>query len=153
MKQGKLSASRQNARRARRRFGEAGDHEQEIQLRLVVVRACLAKDERGNRQQRDAFREAQEAMKMAAELGKSDLMAMTLAAYARASYEMGQYESCCETVEELLQMQARRSDCRLSALCPCLNASVHLSVMKSSAAAVSVSGTTVLWPVRSSGST
>jgi len=116
MKQGKLSASRQNARRARRRFGEAGDHEQEIQLRLVVVRACLAKDERGNRQQRDAFREAQEAMKMAAELGKSDLMAMTLAAYARASYEMGQYESCCETVEELLQMQARRSDCRLSAL-------------------------------------
>ncbi|CAE7541422.1 hypothetical protein AK812_SmicGene36723 [Symbiodinium microadriaticum] len=116
MKQGKLSASRQNARRARRRFGEAGDHEQEIQLRLVVVRACLAKDERGNRQQRDAFREAQEAMKMAAELGKADLMAMTLAAYARACFEMDQHDSCCQTVEELLQMQACRSDCRLSAL-------------------------------------
>ena len=116
MKQGKHSASRQNARRARRRFGEAGDHEQEIQLRLVVVRACLAKDERGNRQQRDAFREAQEAMKMAAELGKAELMTMTLAAYTMACYEMDQLESCCQTAEELLQTQTERSDCRLSAL-------------------------------------
>ena len=93
MKLKKCSASRQNARRARRRFGEAGDHEQEIRLRLVVVRACLAKDERGNRQQRDAFREAQEAMKMAAELGKPDLMVSTLAAYAMACYEMDQHET------------------------------------------------------------
>ena len=120
MQMGKCSASRQNARRARRRFGEAGDHEQEIRLRLVVVRACLAKDERGNRQQRDAFKEAQEAMKMAAELGRPDLTAMALSAYAMACYEMDQHENCCQTVEELLQLQAARFDFRLSAMRLCL---------------------------------
>ena len=105
LKMGKFSASRQNARRARRRFGEIGDCEEEIRMRMVVAKACSAKDERGNKQTKDALREAQEATKLAVGFGKHDLIAASLALYVEVLFEADQLETCCQAADELLRLE------------------------------------------------
>lgn len=109
LKMGKFSVSRQNARRARRRFGEIGDCEEEIRMRMVVAKACSAKDERGNKQTKDALREAQEATKLAVEFGKHDLIAESLALYVEVLFEANQLETCCQAADELLRLEVPAS--------------------------------------------
>lgn len=107
---GKYSASRQNGRRARRRFAEIGDCEEEIRMRLVVARACSAKDERGIKQTKDAVREAQEATKLAVDLGKQDLVVESFATYVEVLFEAGQLEICCQAADELMRLDVPAKD-------------------------------------------
>lgn len=103
MAQGKFTAARQNGRRARRRFGELGQHEEELQMRLVVARACLEEDERGKRQQRDAVREVEEATKLAGEMGSAELLASSMATYVEVLFEVGHFETCLQVADRILR--------------------------------------------------
>eukprot|EP00438_Fugacium_kawagutii_P011966 Skav208806 [mRNA] locus=scaffold349:123937:126257:+ [translate_table: standard] len=107
---GKYSASRQNGRRARRRLAEIGDCEEEIRMRLVVARACSAKDERGIKQTKDAVREAQEATKLAVDLAKQDLVVESFATYVEVLLEAGQLEICCQAADELMRLEVPAKD-------------------------------------------
>ena len=116
LKMGKYSASRQNGRRARRRYAEIGACEEEVRMRLVVAKACSAKDERGNKQIKDAIREAQEATKLAAEIVKHDLLAESLATYVEVLFQADQMEMCSQAAEDLLQLEVSPAEHQLTAL-------------------------------------
>ena len=105
LKMGKYSASRQNGRRARRRFGEIGDCEGEIRMRMVVAKACAARDERGNKQLKDSVREAQEATKLAVDLGNQDLLVESLSTYVEVLFDADHLETCCQVADELLRLE------------------------------------------------
>ncbi|CAK9105293.1 Carrier domain-containing protein [Durusdinium trenchii] len=105
VKLGKFSAARQNARRARRRFGEIGDHEEDVRMRLLVAKACLCQDERGRKQPKDAVREAQEAAKLAKELDEknSELVVSSLVTLVEVLSEAQEWEKCQNASIELLR--------------------------------------------------
>ena len=105
LKMGKYSASRQNGRRARRRFAEIGDCEGEIRMRIVVAKACAARDERGKKQLKDSVREAQEATKLAVDLGNQDLLVESLSTYVEVLFDADQLETCCQVADELLRLE------------------------------------------------